>query len=84
MSYGKEQCYARYNKTDYFEHLANRENCIFHTLVLEFEALESCLNRAYGDRAGSFLQRKQQILCSHVPAPTERNKNTVTSQFSDG
>ena len=39
MSENEEQCHARYNKTDYFEHLSNRENCIYHKLVLKFEAL---------------------------------------------
>ena len=46
----EEQFQARYNKTDFLEHLANRANYIYHKLVLEFEALESCLNKAYGDR----------------------------------
>ena len=40
----EEQCYTRYNKADFLDHLANRENCIYHKLVLEFKALESCGN----------------------------------------
>ena len=56
MPDSEEQCHARYNKTDYFEHLANKENCIYHKLALEFEALESSLNRAYGDRTVLFFR----------------------------
>ena len=63
-------------KTDYFEHLVNTESCIYHKLVLEFEALESFLDRASGDRTVLFFR--------HVQVPAERNKNTFTSRVSDG
>ena len=47
----EEWCYAKYDKTFFHEHLADRENCIYHKLALEFEALDATLQKAYGDRA---------------------------------
>ena len=61
----EERCYARYNKTDFLEHLANRANCIYHKLVLEFEALESCLNKAYGDKIILYF-KKSNIPYAHM------------------
>ena len=73
---GEEQCHARYNETDYFEHLANRENCIYHKLVLEFEAHESCLNRAYGDRMVLFF-RESNISYAHMFRFLQRETRTL-------
>ena len=70
----EEQCHARSNKTDFLDHLANRENCIYHNLVLEFEALESCVNKAYGDR--TILHFKQSnISYAHIHAPLHLQRN---------
>ena len=46
----EEQCYAKYDKTGFHEHLAVRANCIYHKLASEFEAFEFCLHKVYGDR----------------------------------
>ena len=46
----EEQCYAKCDKTEFLEHLASRVDCIYHKLASEFEALDSCLNKTFGDR----------------------------------
>ena len=65
-------------KTDYFEHLVNTESCIYHKLVLEFEALESCLNRAYGDRTVLFF-RGNNISYGHMFRFLQRETRTLSS-----
>ena len=53
----EEQCYAKYDKTVFREHLADRVNCIYHKLALEFEVLEVILQKFYGDRVILFFKK---------------------------
>ena len=46
----EQECYTKCDKTVFLEHLVSRVNCVYHKLALEFEAVESRLNKAYGDR----------------------------------
>ena len=46
----EKQCYAKYDTTVFHKRLTVRANYIYHTLALEFEALEACLQKAYWDR----------------------------------
>ena len=70
----KEQCYAKYDKTEFLEHLASRVNCIYHKLASKFEALESCLNKAYiWGQSNPVLQTEQYVLCSHVQVHLQRS-----------
>ena len=39
----EEQFYATYDKTVFHEHLADKANCIYHKLTLEFESFEVVL-----------------------------------------
>ena len=70
----EEQCYAKYNKTVFHEHLADRANCIHHKLALEFEPLEAFLQKLYGDIIIMYiLQTAQYTLCLHVQVHLKRN-----------
>ena len=53
----EEQCYAKYDKTVFHKHLADRANCIYHKLALEFEVLEVILQKFYGDRVILFFRQ---------------------------
>ena len=73
----EEQCHAKYEKSGFLEHLASRVDCIYHKLVSEFEALESCLNKAYGDRTVVFF-RASNISYAHMFRFLQRETRTFS------
>ena len=70
----EEQCYAKYDNTGFLEHLASRVDCIYHKLVSEFEALESCLNKACGDRVILYFKQSNiSYVYMYLPFHLQRN-----------
>ena len=43
-------CYAKYNRNIFREHLEEKEECIYHTLVLGFDDIEEDPERRYCTR----------------------------------
>ena len=71
----EEQCYAKYDKTVFHEHLADRATCIYQKLALELEvwSIGGLLTRGLWGESNLVLQTKKYTLCLHVQVHLQRN-----------
>ena len=59
-SSNEEQCYAKYDRNSFHEHLEDRMNCIYHKLTWESKEMERKLQNKHGVRVTLYF--KQNIM----------------------